>query len=63
MFAQKVEIEVKAMTKAEAQKKADLAAKIANALDLESLQILQVASARPEANQKVKNFRGMLESM
>ena len=63
MFAQKIEIGIKAMTKSEAQEKADLAAKIANSVDLESLKILQTAAARPGANQKVKNFKGMLESM
>ena len=63
MFVQKVEVKIKAMTKPEAQEKAKLAAAIANSVDTDALKILSVAAARPGATQKVKNFKGMLESM
>lgn len=63
MFAQKVEIEIKAMTKNEAQEKAKVASHIANSLDLDALNILKVAASRPGATQKVKNYKGILESL
>ena len=63
MHAQKIQIEVKAITKPEAESKAKLLAEIGNNLDTEALQILRDASNRPGMNKTIKDYKQVLMTL